>query len=89
MPKKLVKWGVKVWCLCDSHTGYCLAFSVYTGTSPDEAANLDLVVMRLVRHHLLSYHHLYGQLFHIGPHGRRPAACGHLSVWDDACDESF
>lgn len=22
MPKKPVKWGVNVWCLCDSYTGY-------------------------------------------------------------------
>ena len=72
MLKKPVKWGVKVWCLCDSHTGYCLAFSVYSETSTDGAANLDLgyrVVMRLMRHHLLSYRHLYADNFtsvHLG-----------------------
>ena len=63
--------GVKVWCLCDSHTGYCLAFSVYTGTSTDGAANLDLgyrVVMRLMRHHLLSYHHLYADNYFTSVH---------------------
>ena len=26
------KVGIKLWCLCDSNTGYCVAFSVYCGT---------------------------------------------------------
>jgi len=25
------KWGIKIWFLCDSHTGYLLRFQVYTG----------------------------------------------------------
>ena len=29
MLKKPVKWGVKVWCLCDSHTGYCLLGDIH------------------------------------------------------------
>ena len=39
MPKKPVKWGMKPWCLCDSHTGYCLSFTVFTGSSDNDAAN--------------------------------------------------
>src|SRR4029434_5126448 len=31
MPKKPVRWGIKIWCLCDSLKGYCLAFNVYIG----------------------------------------------------------
>lgn len=33
MPMKPVKRGYKVWCLCDSQTGYVLNFDVYTGKS--------------------------------------------------------
>ena len=61
MPKKPVKWGIKLWCLCDAFTGYCLAFTVYTGAA-DGPADLGLgyrVVMTLMRRHLLSQHHLY------------------------------
>ena len=31
MPQKPVKFGIKVWELCDSETGYCSSFEVYTG----------------------------------------------------------
>jgi len=37
MPKKPVSWGIKLWCLCDSTTGYCLNFSVYTGGDMNQA----------------------------------------------------
>ena len=55
MPKKPVKWGFKLWCLCDSSTGYCVAFSVYTGASNDDNNGMDLgyrVIMRLMRGYL-------------------------------------
>jgi len=32
MPKNPTKWGMKLWCLCDSVTGYCLKFDVKTCT---------------------------------------------------------
>ena len=66
VPKKPVKWGLKLWLLCDASTlstGYCVALSVYTGKDEhDEQLNLDLgykVVMRLMRNNLLRYHHVY------------------------------
>ena len=31
MPKKPIKHGIKVFCLCDAESGYLLAFEVYTG----------------------------------------------------------
>ena len=55
MPKKPVKWGLKLWCLCDSATGYCVGFSVYTGASTEETYGLDLgyrVVLSLMRNYL-------------------------------------
>jgi len=33
MPKKPTKWGMKLWCLYDSVTGYCQKFDVYRGAS--------------------------------------------------------
>ncbi|XP_050413604.2 piggyBac transposable element-derived protein 4-like [Patella vulgata] len=63
MPKKPVKWGIKLWCLCDSETGYCLAFYPYTGAGGgDEVLNLGLgytVVMTVMREYLLRNHHVY------------------------------
>ena len=41
MPNKLIKLGIKLWCLCDSNTGYCVAFSVYCGTDQEQGVNLD------------------------------------------------
>jgi hypothetical protein len=67
MPKKPIKWGIKLWCLCDSKTGYCLAFNVYTGADGnEEVRQLGLaysVVMELLRNHLFSYHHVFADNF--------------------------
>ena len=35
MPKKPKKFGIKIWALCDSISGYCLQFQIYTGKSAD------------------------------------------------------
>ena len=67
MPTKK-KWGIKLWFLCDSISGYCLTFRVYTG----RATNTDLirefglaytVVMELMQHYLMIHHHLYADNF--------------------------
>ena len=42
MPKKPIKWGIKLWCLYDSNTGYCVAFNVYCGSDREQGVNLDL-----------------------------------------------
>ncbi|MEG7522740.1 MAG: transposase, partial [Chromatiales bacterium] len=31
MPAKPIKWGIKVWALCESNTGYAYHIQVYTG----------------------------------------------------------
>ncbi|XP_014784704.1 piggyBac transposable element-derived protein 4-like [Octopus bimaculoides] len=31
MPAKPTKWGIKIWDVCESDTGYCVNFDVYTG----------------------------------------------------------
>ena len=72
MPKKPVKWGIKLWCLCDSTTGFCANFSVYCGRDDDDQdASLDLgckVVMRLMRDRLQRYHHVYADNFFTSVH---------------------
>ena len=51
--QKLVKWGIKLWCLCEATSGYCLAFTVYTGAETGvDAVTHDLgyrVVMKLMQ----------------------------------------
>ena len=42
MPKKPIKWGIKLWCLCDSNTGYSVAFNVHCGSDREQDVNLDL-----------------------------------------------
>ena len=34
-PDKSTKWGYKVWCRCDSHTGYNSYFEIYLGKQGD------------------------------------------------------
>ena len=31
IPSKPTKWGIKVWMICESRSGYCLDFDIYTG----------------------------------------------------------
>ena len=71
MPKKPVKWGMKIWCLCDSETGYCSAFSVYTGATGNPNDGLDLgyrVVMNLMRPFLSSNRHVFADNYFTSVH---------------------
>lgn len=64
MPKKTVKWGIKIWCLCDSMTGYCLAFNIYIGKNNVDGRGLaHRVVMNLMRDYLGKFHHVYADNF--------------------------
>lgn len=56
MPKKPIKWGIKIWCLFDSLTGYCLAFSM---KNENEEKGLALVVMDLMRGYLIPNYYVY------------------------------
>ena len=69
--KKPIKWGIKLWCLCDSNTGYCVAFRVYCGSDREQGVNLDLgykVVMSLMRDYLQKYHHVYADNYFTSVH---------------------
>lgn len=61
MPAKPTKWGIKVWALCESQTGYTLDFDVYTGKK-DGARELGLgflVVRDLMRPYWGRWHKVY------------------------------
>ena len=61
-----------MWCLCDSDTGYCVAFSVYCGSNRNnQQANLDLgfrVVMGLMPNYMNKNHHVYADNFFTSVH---------------------
>ncbi len=67
MPAKPTKWGIKIWQLCESDSGYCLLFDVYTGKAgnPQQRARVQGhglgydVVWRLSGPYQGLNHHLY------------------------------
>jgi len=51
MPKKPIKWGIKVWMLADTETGYVSNFDVYLGKPDGGGREVDLcskVVLSIV-----------------------------------------
>jgi hypothetical protein len=52
LPAKPIKWGIKVWSLCESLTGYMVCFQVYTGKvlGGSEVGLGHRVVMDLTQH---------------------------------------
>ena len=69
MPSKPTKWGVKVWELCDSTSGYCTNFQIYTGRSQGQAEHgLGYrVVMDLTEPYHHRNHHMYFDRFFSSP----------------------
>ena len=54
MPKKpSAKWGIKVWSLCDSQTGYLCKFNVYTGKGDNSEAEGGQLGEKVVKSLLL------------------------------------
>lgn len=46
LPLKPVKWGIKIWSMCESATGYLYNFQVYTGKDDDARPGLSERVVR-------------------------------------------
>nr|XP_032821145.1 uncharacterized protein LOC116948512 isoform X2 [Petromyzon marinus] len=70
MPAKPTKWGVKVWELCESETGYCLNFDIYTGRNRKAGPTHGLghqVVMSLTQPYWHRNHHVYFDRFFSSP----------------------
>ncbi|GFN75967.1 PiggyBac transposable element-derived protein 4-like [Plakobranchus ocellatus] len=67
---KPTPWGIKIWCLAESETGYLLNFHVYIGK--DEAASAHGqgydVVMSMVQPYLGNKHVVFFDNFFSSPH---------------------
>ena len=63
MPKKLTKWGIKVWVCAEATTAYVSTFTVYTGKdNDDEYQGKGLayhVVMRLLQVYSGKHYKIY------------------------------
>jgi hypothetical protein len=69
MPNKPIKWGIKVWAMCESTSGYCLDWYPYCGKD-NNATGLGLghdVVMNLTRNMRGLGHHLFIDNFYSSP----------------------
>ncbi|KAL2095551.1 hypothetical protein ACEWY4_007699 [Coilia grayii] len=65
LPMKPTKWGVKVWVMAESSTGYVTNFQVYSGREGAQEKGLaHRVVMDLARPYYGSLVHLYGQFLY-------------------------
>uniref|UniRef100_A0A8C4Q8A5 PiggyBac transposable element-derived protein domain-containing protein n=1 Tax=Eptatretus burgeri TaxID=7764 RepID=A0A8C4Q8A5_EPTBU len=70
MPRKPVKWGIKVWELCEAETGFCLNFDIYTGRNRQARPTKGLgyqVVMHLLQGYQNKNHHVYFDRFFSTP----------------------
>ena len=72
MPAKPVKWGVKVWVLCDLVNGYICTFDVYTGKDTSSATMhahglAYSIVMKLVQSYLKKGYIIYTDNFYSSP----------------------
>ena len=70
MPAKPTKFGIKVWEACDSTSGYCLDFDIYTGKSSISSPNglgYD-VTTQLVSPYYGKNHHIYFDRFFTSVH---------------------
>ena len=71
---KPVKWGVKVWMMCDAKSGYNLNFDVYAGKEKDlrdHITNMGLasgVVLKLAQLLYGKGHIIYTDRFYTSPH---------------------
>ena len=87
LPKKPKKWGIKLWVLAESLTGYVSNFEVYTGASDTTEHGLAYsVVMNLIDSYLYLGHRLYVDNFYTSPKvfmdllSKETNACGTVRV---------
>ena len=69
IPSKPTKWGIKVWMICESRSGYCLDFDIYTGRNTVVSRNglgFD-VVTELALNYYHKNHHIYCDRFFTSP----------------------
>ena len=88
LPSKPTKWGIKVWELCDSITGYCMDFNVYPGKNvrPSEHGLGFDVVTKLMHDYFGRFHKIYFDRFfnsvHLVEHlkANNTYACGTIML---------
>ena len=69
MPKKPKKFGVKIWVLCESKSGYRLNLQIYKNNERDnqESGLVYRVVMDLIRVYLDQNHYLFVDNYDTSP----------------------
>ncbi len=71
MPKKPVKWGIKVWMCADSVNGYVISSDIYCGANSSEPVHPNGlaygVVMKLVEPFLNKGYSVYMDNFYSSP----------------------
>ena len=60
LPSKPIKWGIKIWTLAESTTGYISRFQTYTGKEADQGKGLS---HRVVTELMQEFQHKYFRLF--------------------------
>ena len=64
VPAKPVKWGLKVWAVCDADNFYMLNYSLYTGKINDlPAGTCEPLGDRVVKHLTRPFHHKWHTVF--------------------------
>ena len=60
IPMKLIKRGIKVWLLGDSHNGYFHKFQIYSGKEGTREVNREVrAVKRLTNYLRGKFHHIF------------------------------
>lgn len=89
LPNKPNRWGIKIWSLCDSKTGYLLDWNVYTGeeNSPVGFGLGHNVVKKLLGDQFINAgHHLFVDKFYSSPNlfeylqQHNTGACGPVKI---------
>ena len=69
IPSKPTKWGIKCWEICESKSGYCLDFDVYTGKNYANPSQFGVgydVISNLCSRYLNKNHCIYFDRFFTG-----------------------
>ena len=70
---KPIKWGMKLWILVDSKTGYNYSFDMYVGCDEDvddfrRIGKVNGIVLKMAKVLYGQGYHLYSDRFYTSPH---------------------
>jgi hypothetical protein len=71
-PQKEAHFGIKIYKICESVSGYCLGFSNYTGKKPDQAEtqgilSSEAIVIELMEPYLQNRHTVFIDNWYTSP----------------------